>query len=102
MRICALTSCKPDSRLAGYCNKKRSVKSSGYQNLNNSNHTSFKGDTGAFIGMASGILVGAGIAAAAVATGGLAAVVAVVGIPGAIAGGTTAGDYIEETLDKKK
>ena len=68
----------------------------------------FKGDTGAAIGVFSGAAIGALTAAIIVATGGLAAPVAAVGLGGVMATGAGAGThlggiighFIEENLDK--
>lgn len=60
----------------------------------NSKNISFRGDYGAAKGVLLGALTGAAIAAATVATGGLAAVVAAVGSTGTIVGGAAAGTHI--------
>ena len=69
---------------------------------------SFKGDTGAAIGVFGGAALGALAAAMIVATGGLAAPVAAVGLGGVMATGAGAGThiggiighFIEEKLDQ--
>ena len=70
----------------------------------------FRGDRGAAIGIAAGFLVGAGITALTIATGGLAGVVAAVGSAGttSLLGGAActhlggiAGGLIEDQLNKK-
>lgn len=54
----------------------------------------FRGGTGATVGILSGAAIGAITAAAIIATGGLAAPVAAVGLGGVICGGAGAGTHI--------
>lgn len=71
---------------------------------------SFKGTKGGLWGIVTGAATGAGLAALTIATGGLAGVVAAVGVTSTIVGGAAAGTHIggiagsiiEDTLDNKK
>ena len=73
-------------------------------------NVTFKGDTGAVIGVLGGAAVGALAAAAIIATGGLAGVVAAIGTGSTIACGAgacthlggIAGNIIEENINKNR
>ncbi len=92
-------------------NSNRQVRNNYSQKIQNRNvsQPSFKGDKGALAGMLGGALLGLGIVAVTIATGGLAGAVAAVGATavgaaGAGAGaqvGGIAGAFIEEALNEK-
>ncbi len=75
-----------------------------------SNDVSFQGTKGGLLGILSGAAIGLTTAAVIVATGGAAAAIAAVGIPGVLAGGAAAGTHvggiagsiIEEKLNEDK
>lgn len=93
MRIYSVNTMQPRNYSKPNLNKSNETKSQ-VSVKNSNNQLAFKGDMGALKGFAIGSIVGLGAAAATIAIGGLATIVAAIGVTGATIAGAAAGGKI--------